>query len=197
MTVKKDYDWDAIMAGPHARRAVRWVGGALEGAPSPQAPLSPEEVEGMSAEPKKRLAANPDNVYAMMSLGSYLVYTGRYREAILLMDRLIGLDPRNRQGHAHRGAALLELGLFEDALEAFVRARSCSPDPADPFNIGITLVLLGRREEASRVIDDGVARDPKRARQGMSNCNARRALSIHGPGRGLGRDLARGAPRKD
>lgn len=187
------YDWDAMLSSRAARRAIDWVGRAQGSAPSPQAPLSLEEIEGMIAVCEKRLRANPNNIYAMMSMGCHLVYIGSYMKAILLLDRLIGLDPKNRLAHAQRGAALLELGVFEDALEAFERARSCSPDPADPFNVGIALGFLGRKEEAGRMIKDAVARDPKKARLGLSRCDASRALNMHGPGsrQGLARAILR------
>jgi len=180
MAARVRYNWGAIMSSRAARRAALWIRRAQEGAPSPQAPLAPEEIDGMMAACRKRLEANPDNVYAMMSMGCHLVYVGRHREAILLLDRLIGLEPGNRLAHAQRGAALLELGMYGDALEAFVRAQAGSPTTADSFNIGITLGLLGRKSEAGRVIEAAIERDPKGAGQSLLFCDAHRALDIHG-----------------
>jgi len=180
MAARVRYNWGAIMSSRAARRAKSWIAHAQEGAPSPQAPFAREEVEGMIAACRTRLAKNPRNIYTMMSLGYHLIYIGEHRKAILLLDRAIELDPDNWLLHERRGTALLELGMYDDALEAFVRARSCSPGSTDPFSIGITLGLLGRKAEASRALGDAMPRDRKATLRGLSYMVARRALVIHG-----------------
>jgi len=146
------YDWDAIMSSSHAKRALGTIRAELDGAPNSQVPLGRAEAAKTVEALDRRLLANPQDVLAMAGRGFYLTYIGRHKEAILELDRAIALDPRCRMAHAYRGAALLELGLYGDALEAFELARSCSPEPVDHFNIGITLRLLDRKLEASRAI---------------------------------------------
>lgn len=181
MAGKGGYDWGAIMAGSAARRAARWIGRELEGAPSPQAPIEREENARMMAVWQRELDANENNVDAMMGVAYHLIYIGEHMEAILLLDRAIALEPGSRTLHERRGTALLELGLYADALDAFVRARSCYPAPTDGFDMGIAHALLGNKAEASRIINASIMRNPERARQGMVYSNARRALEIHGP----------------
>ncbi|MDD9818986.1 MAG: tetratricopeptide repeat protein [Gammaproteobacteria bacterium] len=173
------YDWDAIMSSSHARRALGTIRAELDGAPNSQVPLGRAEAAKTVEALDRRLLANPQDVLAMAGRGFYLTYIGRHKEAILELDRAIALDPRCRMAHAYRGAALLELGLYGDALEAFELARSCSPEPVDHFNIGITLRLLDRKLEASRAIKMARSLDPKKVRWNFLNCNARRALALH------------------
>lgn len=53
------------------------------------------------------------------------------------------MEPQNRQAHALRGAAFLELGELGPAPDGFGAARARMPWPTDAFNMGDRARALG------------------------------------------------------
>lgn len=75
---------------------------------------------------------------------------GQREEAIEDLDTALELDPSLRQGWLNRAALALSERRYEDAHAAFEEANQLDPLAADNhLNLGVTLILLGRAEEAN------------------------------------------------
>jgi hypothetical protein len=93
--------------------------------------------------------------------------------AISAYDRAIEINPRDARAHTNRGAALHDLGHFEEALAAFDRAIEIDPRNAWAYlNRGNALNHLGRFEEALAACDRAIEIDPQDAAAHNNRGNA-------------------------
>src|SRR5262249_46332259 len=73
----------------------------------------------------------------------------------------LALEPANADALTNRGAALLRLGRYDDALRDLRAAVAMRPDDVTvQFNLGRGLVLLNRLEEAIASYDRALALKP-------------------------------------
>lgn len=129
--------------------------------PGPQAPLSRGEAAGIVEALYRRLPVNPQDVLAMASRGFCLTCVGRRGKAAPELDRAIAPWIRAAAWPARvAGRRSWSLGCMATRLG---RARSCSPEQASHFDMGITLRPLGRRPEAGRATRVARPPGPKRA----------------------------------
>jgi tetratricopeptide (TPR) repeat protein len=95
------------------------------------------------------LAADPDDVRALMSIGYMLAQEDRYREAIARFDRAARVAPDDFMAHYNRGFLLQKLNDHEAALEAFGRALALKPDnDLALYGQALSLISLRRLDEA-------------------------------------------------
>ncbi|MGA2399421.1 MAG: tetratricopeptide repeat protein [Steroidobacteraceae bacterium] len=95
------------------------------------------------------LSVEPRHFDALHLLGVVAAACGDAARAVDLIGRAIDLSPGSSMAHNNRGAALLELGLWEAALASFDRAIRLKEDYAEAhYNRGNALKELKRWEEA-------------------------------------------------
>jgi Flp pilus assembly protein TadD len=95
------------------------------------------EVEGITAADGARMA----------SAGVELAAAGRLREAALVFEALVEMNPRDAAAHAALGTVYQKLGRNEAAVQAY--GASLALDPHHPValgNRGELLLRMGRRE---------------------------------------------------
>ena len=95
------------------------------------------EVEGITRGDAMRMART----------GVELAAAGRLREAALVFEAMVEMNPRDAGAHAALGTVYQKLGRTEDAVRAYGEALAL--DPAHPValgNRGELLLRLGRRE---------------------------------------------------
>lgn len=95
------------------------------------------------------LTKDGDSVHALNLLGALCVNSGRYREALPLIEQAVALEPNDPDARANLGLALKGTGNLEEAAEQFARAVQLAPDGAVTLNnLGNVLAALGRPTDA-------------------------------------------------
>ncbi len=95
------------------------------------------------------LAADPDDVVALINGGALALSRNDLAQAIARLERAVALVPGNAIAACNFGYALIHADRDADALIALDRAVAAKPDYAQAHNNrGIALARLGRRSEA-------------------------------------------------
>jgi tetratricopeptide (TPR) repeat protein len=97
-------------------------------------------------------------------LGSMLLEQGRHAEGVALMDQTLALDPRQPGMLMNRGAALVALDRFDEALSSYSLAIALQPENArhEAFNnLGVYLQGLKRFELAVEAYTKAIALEPE------------------------------------
>ncbi|MBI1832553.1 MAG: Fe(2+)-trafficking protein, partial [Planctomycetes bacterium] len=80
------------------------------------------------------------------------------QEKITQFRKMASDDPDNELGHFRLGQLLMEDGQFEEAVKAFRRTLDLSPQFSKVYQLlGASLIKLGRRGDAVKVLRDGFA----------------------------------------
>ncbi|MBL8161155.1 MAG: tetratricopeptide repeat protein [Anaerolineae bacterium] len=81
--------------------------------------------------------------------GNVLVMMGRYKEALVLLERVTRIMPQHAPSWARMGNALRHLKRHDEALNAYRQATRLDPEYAWAWNEqGITLEIMGRLDDA-------------------------------------------------
>ncbi len=98
------------------------------------------------------LEADPEDLRALCVLGELMRKSGKFEQAIKLLDRAVLLSPGNTTAQAELGETLLDHGDLAVALAVFRRASNKAPnDPVISRHIGRVLHRMARYEEALAV----------------------------------------------
>ena len=117
------------------------------------------EREEAIVEFEKSLTLNPNAGNVMANLAEVLGYSGRFAEAIELLEKAMRLDPHHPEWfYWNLGWAQYSAGRCEEAL-ATLRKMSRMPAFANR-TLAATLVCLGRLEESRAAIDALLEHDP-------------------------------------
>ena len=118
---------------PEGAEAVSFLGETL------YAPEQPEEVRSVYMERYREaedaLAAEPDDVEALIWMGRRTAYLGRYRDAIDIYTHAISLHPEDARLYRHRGHRYLSVRQPDQAIADFNRAAELTagqPDEVEP-----------------------------------------------------------------
>lgn len=85
-------------------------------------------------------------------------------DALSAAEMSVSLAPDHAPAHAMMAAALLEVGRYVQALGALERAREIAPDDARTlYELGLTLSMLGREQDAQEAWRGAVAASPHSA----------------------------------
>jgi tetratricopeptide (TPR) repeat protein len=110
------------------------------------------------------VAAEPDNISALLNLAGYLADSEPVK-AITVSDRVISLRPDSRYMHDayySRARALCYQGKYEDAFDSFYRAAQEEFEGADAYlGMAHCLLAIGARTEAEEFIAEVQRIDPK------------------------------------
>src|SRR3954469_25827469 len=80
------------------------------------------------------------------------------QERIAQFRKMASDDPDNELGHFRLGQLLMEDGQHEEAVRSFRRTLELSPQFSKVYQLlGASLIKLGRRDEAVKVLSDGYA----------------------------------------
>jgi len=103
----------------------------------------------------------PQSRMAQHDLAAALVDSGRYDEAIGLLQALLGQEPNDAVDNNNLGQAYLKKGDREHA-EVFL-AKSCElrPSPGQFYQLGAVRFNLDRPEAAERAFRQAIAMDPR------------------------------------
>ena len=97
---------------------------------------------------RQALAAEPDNVDALVGLASVANSRHRFRDGLALARRAQRVSPDAALTYAALGDSLIELGRYEDAFATFDRLGELKPGVASYSRGAYALELLGRRGPA-------------------------------------------------
>ena len=119
----------------------------------------------------------PTFAAAQSNLGAALGEMDRTEEALAALEQALGHDPNGFPIVNNIGAVHREAGRLVDAEAAFRRVIELAPSFVfGHYNLGHTLLLQGRFDEARSAYEEGYDRDPqKNARQGCRLAVARAA----------------------
>lgn len=121
-----------------------------------------DDIERAEADLRRLLVAEPENVHALNALGYTLAdRTGRYEEALELIDRARLAEPDNAHIIDSYGWVLYRLGRHEDALVELRRAWSMLKDAEVAAHVAEVLWVLGRRDEAREFFQRAHELDPE------------------------------------
>jgi tetratricopeptide (TPR) repeat protein len=108
--------------------------------------VSPQVLEQHYLE---RLAADSQDVSAMINLGNLLFEQRRYVEAAGYYRDALDVQPANMNVRTDLGIVLLQMGQFDEAIRAFERAVEDAPDLAlTHYNLGVALAQHGETARA-------------------------------------------------
>ena len=111
----------------------------------------PDEADKMS-----RLAVNgaPQDARLCYKMAADHFDQGKYAMALELYDRVLKIDPRHVDAHAHRAVILCSSGRSKDALESCNAALEIDPELVDVHIAKyISLFSLGMKKEAGECYD--------------------------------------------
>ncbi len=111
---------------------------------------------------EQALAADPDDVTALVNAGAVALARGEPSQAVLRLAHAVQVAPRNAVAHDNLGLALLHVNRAEDALSACDRAVALQSRLATAHNHrGIALARLRRHAEARAAFAQALALDPR------------------------------------
>ncbi|WP_199912224.1 tetratricopeptide repeat protein [Stenotrophomonas sp. ZAC14D2_NAIMI4_7] len=121
-----------------------------------------DDIARAEADLRKILVTEPENVPALNALGYTLAdRTGRYQEALELIDRARVAEPDNAAIVDSYGWVLYRLGRNEEALVQLRRAWTLAKDPEIAAHVGEVLWVLGKHDEARHFFDEAAKLDPE------------------------------------
>lgn len=133
-----------LLSFPESRKAVY-----SDHADQAQACLESGDVEGEAAALFALLEAEPENVSALINLGTARYNQRSYAAALEMYKRAIAVDPRHPLAQFNAGNALEELGRYGEAVEAYRCAVELDPGYADAhYNLALAYSRIGEKRKA-------------------------------------------------
>jgi tetratricopeptide (TPR) repeat protein len=99
------------------------------------------------------LELDPKQLFATSGLGSLALARHEFAEALELGERAKELSPTTARNYGVIGDALIELGRYEEAIEAFDRMVALKPNLAAYSRVSYARELLGDREGAIEAME--------------------------------------------
>lgn len=98
---------------------------------------------------------------ALLDDATLAVQTGRYGDALPLVDQALALDPDNYEAFVVRGIALSQTNKPAEATEAFRKSIALNPNVPKPhYNLAVHLYGMGQREQALEALRAALRADP-------------------------------------
>ncbi|MCL5124048.1 MAG: tetratricopeptide repeat protein [Deltaproteobacteria bacterium] len=89
---------------------------------------------------EKMLAANPDNLEALIQLGNDYFDMGNYEKSVNIYQNALKIDPTNPEIATDMGVAYRRLGKTDESIKFFRKALEIDPNQAlAMFNLGMVL----------------------------------------------------------
>jgi hypothetical protein len=83
-----------------------------------------------------------------------------YQDMLVVYERAIRQHSKDSDAYRGLGNALYALGLYQDALQAFVKAAALSSQPIDYVHIGMTCRQLAEYQKALAALEKALQHDP-------------------------------------
>jgi hypothetical protein len=144
----------SVATGAPGEVVVPQSGGAPVGGGGPAAAPAagggpPAPVQRMLTELRGRIARNPGDLSALVSLAQLYFDAGKYQQALPYYRRALALDPGNPDTRTDYATVLHATGDDLGALEQLSLVLKERPDfPAALFNRGVVDAAIGRRTDA-------------------------------------------------
>lgn len=120
------------------------------------------KLEVLESDLNKILQQDPDNAEALNALGYTLVErTNRYAEAEKYLRHALALSPDEGVILDSYGWLQFKLGKYEQSLGYLQRAYSKQQVGEIAAHLAEVLWVLGRKEEAKKIVDEALAREPE------------------------------------
>lgn len=104
---------------------------------------------GAESEFRKALTLNPDLVLAHQRYGSFLMYRGRFEEAITHYEKALELDPFSLQINVNLATSYYLRGDYETAIQQLKKTRELEPNYIPTlFVLGAVYIAQGRLQDA-------------------------------------------------
>jgi tetratricopeptide (TPR) repeat protein len=103
------------------------------------------------------LARDPSHIWSLHHLGIIALQTGRSRDAVALIGRVVDLNPSLPEPQYNLGLALQGEGRFDDAAARYRAAIALSPDHAAACPDDAAMTNLAQRDSYERGHPDVVA----------------------------------------
>jgi len=136
---------------PAGEEAIPQSGSAADSnaAPAPAAGGPPPMIMRIVTEAKARIARNPRDLSALVSLASLYFDANKFDQAIPYYERALAIDPSNPDSRTDYATALHAVGRDLDALKQLDIVLAAQPNFAPAlFNEGIVASAIGRRTQA-------------------------------------------------
>jgi tetratricopeptide (TPR) repeat protein len=102
------------------------------------------------------LARTPGDAQVLTGLGAVALARHEFQKALDLGRSALAIDPEDADAHAVNGDALIELGRYSEAIDAFQRVVDIRPDLGAFVRIAYIRELHGDVEGARRALEDAV-----------------------------------------
>lgn len=117
----------------------------------------PEAIEYYNA----AISLQPDFKDALNNLGTMYLSLGKLDEASDIFKRLLEKDPNDFNASSNYASILFQKKKFQEAYEWYDRSLKLKPDSAQvSYDMGITLIMLGRTDDALLCLEDALAKNP-------------------------------------
>jgi DNA-binding winged helix-turn-helix (wHTH) protein/TolB-like protein/Tfp pilus assembly protein PilF len=159
-----DYFSQAVKVDPEFARA--WAALAVANMLMVDFGNRSRESATAEAEPaaKRALALDPNLAEAEGAAGLVALYNNRFEESAQALRRATALRPSYTQGHMWLGRLFVRQNQLRRAGAAYELAYELEPqNPMVGLNLGMTLDVEGHYDNATRVLQESIARDPKLA----------------------------------
>ncbi|MSP67820.1 MAG: adenylate cyclase [Alphaproteobacteria bacterium] len=109
---------------------------------------------------RQAIVLDPASARGQAILGRIHSLFGRHREALAALERAIRFNPSDAEAQMVRGAVLLWLGRPTEAVAAIEQARRFEPvmTPDRVFALGLSLVMIGRPDQARALVEETIDR---------------------------------------
>jgi eukaryotic-like serine/threonine-protein kinase len=166
--VKTRYEWDwegaeasfrrAIELNPNYALAHQWYSNYL---------ISVGRYRDAVDAAKRGQEVNPLSLISNAQVGWAYFFAGRNEEGVAACLKVIEMDPNFFSARRYYGLILEQKGMYEQAIEQFVKAREQSGGSAVVVAaLGHAYALAGKRHEAEKIIEELL--DPSKPRRGSS-----------------------------
>jgi tetratricopeptide (TPR) repeat protein len=113
------------------------------------------------ADYEKALVFKPKEVSLIVSLGRVCNYLGKYKEALVLLDKASGMDKRNSKVYPEKAKTLIALERYEMGLKVADSANIIKPDAMNYYYRGICFVRLSNDISAKKELETAISKDKK------------------------------------
>jgi tetratricopeptide (TPR) repeat protein len=111
---------------------------------------------------RQAIALNPSDAEAHVNLGSALGRLGRTEEAAAEFSAALSLNPNSVEARRNLGIAFLRSGKTDEGLALFREAVRLSPSASTYLDLGHALEAVGRYDEATAALTEGLRLDATR-----------------------------------
>ncbi|MCC6372474.1 MAG: tetratricopeptide repeat protein [Bacteroidia bacterium] len=120
---------------------------------------NPEVENEMIQHYQKSIAISKEAYYSQLSLADYYNKTGRFNEAIVLLDTMLAIFPNQADPHFYMGDALYSAGNYTKAKTHLLKSLQLAPEVLITyFRLAITQSRLGEFEEAFKTVETARAK---------------------------------------